>query len=369
MISFAKPSISKKTIKYSKEVLLSGWLGLGKYNLKLEGYFKKILKKKYAVCLSNGTIASYMAFKCIEFNNYDEIIVPSISYISPIHSITKLNKKIKIVPASMNENNIQLNLKNILSKITNKTKAILIIHNYGFTFELDELIKNLKKFNNKIIIVEDFSEAIFSKINSNTLAGQLGDISFSSLHATKTIAAGEGGIILTNNKKIYNFINQYSKHGAILNSAYSYSFPGNNFKLSNILASIAYSQMEESKNIIKKRYRNYIYYEKELSNIKNLKILEKRRKEKVVPWVYPIILKNKKIRDRLQRYLAKNKIQTKESFKSIYNQNYLSLKNIHNKNKIINLANSILMLPSHDFISLKNIQYIKNLIIKFFDQK
>ena len=107
-----------------------------------------------------------------------------------------------------------------------------------------------KKF--KIPIIEDFSEAIFSKFDKIN-AGAVGDISTASLHATKTVTSGEGGMVITNNKKLFDVMRKIREHGYYNKSLpYTYEMIGFNFKISNLLAAIGYGQLK-SEEIIKKK--------------------------------------------------------------------------------------------------------------------
>ena len=358
IINFADPEILKKDIKFVENSLNSGWIGLGKYNTLLENAFKNLTKKKFAVSLCNGTCAAKLIFDVISNNlsEKNEIIVPYICYVSPINMILNSNEKFKIVPAKIDPNSFQMDVDDVLRKITNKTKAILVVHNYGNTTN----IKKIKDFCNKkykeILIIEDFSEAIFSKYDFTKYTGFFGDFSFASFHATKTIACGEGGILLTNNKKYFNFILKASRHGMSLNKKeYTYEFPGFNFKLSNVLAALGYSQFLRKDKIMKKRRDITEIYKKYFINKKNYIIPKFRNDETPIMWSFPILFNTKNELDKVKKKLEKNRIFTRESFKAITKNCYIKLKKNKNSKDMEELSYRILMLPNHTKLNVKQI--------------
>ena len=157
---------------------------------------------------------------------------------------------LKPVPVDIKLDNLQIDTDQISKKINKKTKAILLIHNYGSTCNLQKIIKIAHK--KKLFIIEDTSEVILSKQNKYFV----GDcrrynkdryISYASFHASKTIITGEGGMIMTNSKKISSNLKILRNHGQKSNRPYFYDMVGGNFRLSNLLASIGYSQMNRIK--------------------------------------------------------------------------------------------------------------------------
>ena len=241
-INFADPYIGS----YEKKLLLdaynSKWISLGKYNRKLEIESEKLFNRKHALSVSNGTIAINLAILALGLKSGDEVIIPSLCYISPIHVLKSLGLKLKV--CKINEKNLQIDHKDLKNKISKKTKAIILIYNFGNLPNLLKIKKISKKF--KIPIIEDFSEAIFSKFDKIN-AGAVGDISTASLHATKTVTSGEGGIVDTNNKKLFDVMRKIREHGYYNKSLpYTYEMIGFNFKISNLLAAIGYGKLKRS---------------------------------------------------------------------------------------------------------------------------
>ena len=188
-INFAEPLIGFKEKRNIIDAINSKWLGKGKYVEEFEKKFSKTLNVKNSISVNNGTNAFLLILMHLKIKPGDEIIVPSLCYISPIHMI-KLLGATPII-ADVNSDSYQICPINIQKKISKKTKAILMIHNYGSVCEYKDICKVANK--KGIQIIEDMSETIFSKINNIFLGSNKSKktkiISFSSLHSTKTITS------------------------------------------------------------------------------------------------------------------------------------------------------------------------------------
>lgn len=224
---------------------------------------------------------------------------------------------------------------------------------------ISEILSISKKYNLKVI--EDFSEAIFSKYK-NIMTGKFGDVSVASLHATKTITTGEGGIVLTDNKKLFMKMKKIREHGFLDKKIpYSYNTVGSNYKMSNLLAAIGYAQIRKIKNIIKKKIKIINNYNLFLKNCEFFSFPIISKNEKPIMWSYPLIVK-KKFREKLIKYLSSKKIEVRPCFKMIFDYNHLKI----NKNQQKNIDKNIILLPSHLLLNRTKIKYISDHIINFF---
>jgi perosamine synthetase len=370
-ISFADPPINSRDINFIKSAINSKWIGLGQYNQKLENKFKKICNKKFSLTISSGTSGAWLALNAINIQNKQgEILVPAICYASPLNMLKNINpKKIKITPVDIDSTNFQLCLEDVKQKLNKNILAIIVVHNYGNTANILKIKKIIKQKKLKTKIIEDFSEAIFTKYEGNKYTGFYGDISFCSLHATKTITSGEGGVILCNNKKIYKNIKQASRNGMKLNNVpYQYDLPGFNFKMSNILASLGYSQILNKDQIIAKRRAITDRYNNIFKKFNWIQTIKIRKEEKPVMWVYPVAIKSKKLKISLFKYLKQNKIEARFSFSSVWNLKYLNIKKNQIYLKNDQLSEKILMIPNHSNINSSTLNYLNQKLI-LFDKK
>ena len=361
-INFATPVIDRVEKKNILKALSSGWLAKGAYVERLEKRICQVLKSKYSISVNNGTNAMLLILMHLGIKRNDEIIVPSLCYISPIHMI-KLIGAVPIV-TDVNLETFQINYKKIEKKISKKTKAILMIHNYGGLCDCEKIHKIALKYN--LTIIEDFSESLLSRFDNKFLGGQqknskLKIISFSSLHATKSLTTGEGGIITTNSQKTCLNIKNLRDHGVNKFKTYHYNQIGGNFRLSNILAAIGYSQLSRVNQIIKKKREINNLYIENLKNIEGIKLQKDLIKSDPIKWGFPIKLRSSISAKRIIRGLNKINIKAIPSFVSFNKFKYLKIYYNKNNNKS-DFKNSELLQNSLVILPL-NLKLTKNDII------
>ena len=163
-IRFVDPSVTELEKKNLNKAFKSGWLSHGPFVESFEKKFCKLMNSKYSISVNSGTNAILLILMCLNFKRGDEILVPSFCYIIPIHMLKILG--LVPVPIDIKLSNLQINTDQIEKKITKKTKAILVIHNYGSICDLKKIKRIAKKnlfsslkmflkfyFLNKIIIL------------------------------------------------------------------------------------------------------------------------------------------------------------------------------------------------------------------------
>ena len=370
-IKFVDPLTTNIEKKNLNAALKSGWLSHGPYVENFEKKFCKLLNSKYSISVNNGTNAILLILMALNFKRGDEILVPSFCYISPIHMLKVLG--LVPVPVDIELSNLQINTNQIEKKISKKTRAILLIHNYGSICELKKIKRIAKKKN--LYIIEDVSEVLFSKQNNNFV----GDcnwynsekiISYASLHASKTLIAGEGGIIITNSKKISLKLKILRNHGQ-KGKPYFYAMTGGNFRLSNLLASISYSQLLRVREIMKKKQILNSIYKKKLSNNVKFSLMSDPKNFKSIKWGFPILLKKQKDKENIMKILNRNSTLCRPGFYSLSKLNHLKIF----KNKLTSkldfknaeIANkNVIVLPMHTKIKINDFNKICNEILNYF---
>ena len=156
----------------------------------------------------------------------------------------------KLVLVDIDPETLTIDPKKIEEKITNKTKAILIVHQFGHAAHMDEILKISKKY--KLKIIEDNAESIGGKYK-NKLLGTFGDITTLSFFANKIITTGEGGAILTNSKSKYLIMKEMRDHGMKYNKKYKHIRMGFNYRMTNLQAAIGCDQITNLNRILKKK--------------------------------------------------------------------------------------------------------------------
>lgn len=283
-----------------REVLESGWYLLGEKNKAFEENFAKYCETKFSIGCANGLDALHLAIRAYDFPKDSEIIVPANTYIASILAISNCGLKPILVEPNLETYNIDVDL--IEAKITEKTKAIVVVHLYGQAVEMEKIWELAKKYNLKII--EDSAQA-HGAIYQGKKVGNLGDIGCFSFYPGKNLGAlGDGGSITTNDEEVAIKIRAIANYGSLIK--YENIYKGLNSRLDEIQAAILDLKLQfldadnQQRREIAKIYRE---------NIKNEKIvLPKPYKEESHVWHLFVI--RTKDRDKLQEYLKIKGIQT-----------------------------------------------------------
>jgi len=359
-----KPLITKEDISYINKSISKGWISSeGPEVKRFENNFSKFIGHKYSVAVSSGTAALEIAVKSLNLKKGDEIIIPNFTIISNAIAVLKQNLNIKLIDCDIKDWN--MNIAEVEKKITKKTKAIIATHIYNFPLRVDILKKICKK--NKIILIEDAAEAIGQKLN-NKLCGSFGDISIFSFYANKQITTGEGGMITTNNKKLFEQFKSLRNLCFGQKDRFNHEDIGWNYRMTNIQASLGVSQLKRIKSIVQKRHDVGKKYFKRLKNNKNIYIPEiSRTYAKNIYWVIAIVITNKALKidaKKLMKKLMNYGIQTRPFFWPMHKQKIFKNKYKINKNESYKNSEYIskygLYLPSSLDIKTSQIKFISN---------
>ena len=280
------PNFSKNLISKVSRILTSGEINYsyGPYGKKFEKEFSKFVGNEYSVAICNGTAALEVAIKSLQLPKNSEIIVSARSFFSSAACIVNTGHTPIFADVNLLTQNISLD--DIKKKINKRTKAIICVHLAGLPCNMRDIKKLANK--NKIKIIEDCAQAHGASID-NKQVGSFGDVSTWSFCNDKIISTlGEGGMISTNNKKIYDFCKIYINHGSVLNNkknsekfVYNKNFFGTNLRITEIQSVSGLEQLKNLKKIQIKReqmaknyfhiiskYQNYIYSYFPSTNIK-----------------------------------------------------------------------------------------------------
>jgi len=320
MIPLSKPDITEKEQKAVSEVLKTSSLSLGKNYLGFEKLMAKYAGVKYAVVVNSGTSGLHLIIKSLGIGKGDEVITTPFSFISSANCI--LYEGAKPVFADIKSDTFNINPELVEGLITPKTKAILAVDVFSQSADWDELKKIAKK--HKLFLIEDSAEALGSTYKSKR-CGSFGDASVFAFYPNKQITTGEGGVVLTNNKKIYelcrSMVNQgrKNKNGKWL----EHIRLGYNYRLDEMSSALGVAQMKRIKEILKKRARVAELYNKKLENIKELEIPYIKPKNKLSWFVYVVKLMNSlsgRKRDEIIKKMAKKGIQCSNYLQVIHLQ-------------------------------------------------
>jgi len=274
--------------KYLLKCIRDGFISsVGQYVKEFERKFAKRLNRKFAISVSNGTAALQLAFESLNIKKEEEVILPSFTIISCILPIIRCGA----IPILIDSDPITWNMdvKKIEDKITSKTRAIVAPHIYGLPIDMDPLLKIAKKY--KLKVIEDAAEVLGLKYK-NKECGSFGDVSTFSFYANKHITTGEGGMIVTNNKEIYERCKSLRNICFDEKRRFVHYELGWNYRFTNLQAAVGLAQLEKLNHVIVKKRKIGKIYNKELSNIEMFYTpLDEQEYAKNIYWVYGLVLK------------------------------------------------------------------------------
>ena len=286
--------------KAIQAVLDSGWYIMGKQLEAFEREFSSYCGTKYCVGVANGLDALTLIIRGYDFGYGDEIIVPANTYIASILAVSANGVKPVLVEPDILTYNIDP--KKIENAITNKTKAILVVHLYGRVAEMESILKIAQKYNLKVI--EDSAQAHGAMYHGNK-AGNLGNASGFSFYPGKNLGAlGDGGAVTTNDEILYQKILALRNYGS--HKKYENIYKGLNSRLDEIQAAILRVKLSYLDLDNEKRRKIAKYYCEHMKN-SNI-ILPDNSVDKENVWhIFPVRVKDRSL---FQKYLLENDIET-----------------------------------------------------------
>ena len=350
-----------KIFKEIEKVVKNGDYTLGNEVNKFEYNISKLMGSKFTIGVGNGTDALYLVLKALDIGKGDEVITTPFTFIATAASIVTVGAKPVFVDI---KNDYNIDESKIQKAITKKTKAIMAVNWSGRPCELQKISSIAKK--NKLKFIQDACHSIQSKYKNKNIVS-FGDACTFSMHPLKNLNVwGDGGFIITNNKKIAERLYLIRNHG-LKNRNICKEFAYNS-RLDTIQAAVAnYKIKNKLQNITKKRIRNALMLDKLLRKNKNIKIVERPKHLKEVFHLYQINVEN---RDKLQKYLMKHNVDAKVHYPiPIHLQPAAKFLKYSKGDFPIaeKVAKTTLSLPVHEYIQKKDIKKMSYLINKFYE--
>lgn len=312
IIPVCEPTLAGKEKEYLLDCLESNWISsAGKYIPAFEEKFAAECHCKYGVACANGTVALHLGLAALGLEPGDEVILPTFTMIATINAVTYTGATPVLIdsePCTWN-----MDVEQLASKITPKTKAIIPVHTYGHPVDMDPIMELAEQHG--LFVLEDAAEAHGAEYKGRR-AGGLGHAGGFSFYANKIITTGEGGMITTNNAKFAALAHNLRDHAFSSERHFWHKFVGFNYRMTNMQAAIGLAQTEQMAGFVENRRRNAALYTEYLQEIPGIVTPPEANWAKNVFWMYSILVEDEfgLTRDQLRAYLARYGIETRTFF-------------------------------------------------------
>ncbi len=345
----AKPCLKGNELEYVTNAIRTGWISSqGGYVKRFEEAFAGWNNMNFGVACSSGTSALVLALRSLGITEGDEVIVPEFTMIASAWAVTYIGATPVFVDC---KEDLNIDEEKIEEKITKKTKAIMPVHIYGRRCNMEKIMNIAYNYN--LFVVEDSAEAHGVK--------PLGDIACFSLFANKIISSGEGGVCLTNNKRLAEQMIHLRSMAFTPEHDFFHKKLAYNFRMTNLQAAVALAQVERIDEFLEKRKKIEENYDEGLKEIKGITLMPKRN----VLWMYDVLVEN---REELQAYLKQQGIETRKFFRPMsqqpmyFNGNWIEL-------NAVKFSDSGIYLPTYVDLTSEDQDEISRKIKDFYEKR
>jgi len=295
-----------------QEVINSTFITEGEMTARFESLTKKLTGAKHAIAMTNGTAALFCCLKALNIGKGDEVIVPDMTFIATANAV--LMAGATPVFCDVYRDTFCIDVEKIEILITNKTKAIIPVHLYGQSADMEKLMSLAKKY--KVNVIEDAAQGVGVYFN-NKHVGTFGELGMLSYYGNKTITCGEGGVILTDSDELAQICYRLKNHGRDKKGVFIHDHIGFNFAFTEMQAAIGVAQMNKLEKIIHKKKLIHNSYKEQLAAIKEIEIPYIDQRCSPVHWFSSILVENA---EEISIKLAKLNIQTRRFFYPLHLQ-------------------------------------------------
>lgn len=366
MIPVNEPLLNGNEKKYLNQCIDTGWISSeGPFIKEFEEKMADQVGRKFGIAVSNGSVAIDTAVLALGIGKDDEVIMPSFTIISCAAAIVRAGAK----PVLVDSNAIDWNMDvdQIESKITSKTKAIMVVHIYGLPVNMNPVIAMANKYGLKII--EDAAEQHGQYYNGKPI-GSFGEISTFSFYPNKHITTGEGGMIVTDDPVLADKCRSLRNLCFIPEKRFLHHDLGFNFRMTNLQAALGVAQLERLNEFISIKRNLGKKYTSLLQNVKGIQLPHtKNEMAENIYWVYGIVLKDSVPFDALEamRQLGEKGIGTRPFFWPMHEQPVFHKMGLFKNEKYPvseNIARRGFYLPSGMALKPKDIDLVAEAVIE-----
>lgn len=285
-IPVSAPMLVGNEKMYVLDCLESNWISsAGDYVRRFEASFANFCGTKHAVACCNGTAALHLALLALGVKHGDEVIVPTLSFVSTANAVTYCGARPVLVDSEPETWNLNPDL--IEAKITKRTKAIVVVHLLGHPVDMDPVLTIARRYG--LSVIEDAAEAHGAQYKGRR-TGSLADVATFSFYANKTITSGDGGMVVTDDALLANRVRQLSDYGADPSRRYWFPIVGYNYRMTNTAAAIGLAQLEQVAWHIQRRLDIAAWYRERLGGGHQLTYQAEKEWAKHAYWMFSVVL-------------------------------------------------------------------------------
>lgn len=357
MIRLSVPEVGEEELEEIRKVLESGWLVQGEKVYEFERLVQEYVGAKHAIAVSSGTAALHLALLALGIGPGDEVIVPDFTFPATANVVEIVGADCKFVDISLETLNIDP--EKIEENITSRTRAIMVVHEFGYPAEMDKIMALARKYGLKVI--EDAACALGAEYKGKKV-GTFGDVGCFSLHPRKNITTGEGGIVVTNDDELAEKIRMLRNHGMRdVDGKIRFEMAGLNYRMTNIQGAIGVVQMRRLEGIIEKRRELAMLYNHLLEDADWIKLPSETKDGRHVWQTYHIVVDSKTNRNDLIAYLKNCGIEANYGAYVVHRESYYAKKYGLSERQFessIKAADKGLALPIHSKLEFRDIKFI-----------
>ncbi|MDG1096977.1 MAG: DegT/DnrJ/EryC1/StrS family aminotransferase [Methylophilaceae bacterium] len=360
MIPVYKPYLCGNERSYLIDAFDSSWISSrGAYLDRFESDLSKYIKIENVTSVANGTVALHLAILALGLGDGDEVILPDYSYVACANAISYCGARPVFVDASFDT--WQMNIEDLSAKITEKTKAVLVVHMYGNSEDMEKISELKIKYGFNVI--EDCAEAIGTKFSGKHV-GSYSDISTFSFFGNKTITTGEGGAVCSNDKELIDKVRKLKNQGLSRYKTYYHDVIGYNYRMTNLSAAIGTAQLEKIDEILEMKKNIALFYKRNLNNLP-IEFQEDTSESSNSNWMVSIKCKSREDRDGLRKHLDKFGIETRPGFETL--SSLPMYKGYADNNVAKSLSHRVMNLPSFPSLTQSELILITDSIKSFYE--
>jgi perosamine synthetase len=286
MIPVNEPHLGARELEYVSECVRTGWVSsAGRFITEFEDRWAAYCGRRFGIAVSNGTVALQLAIAALDLEPGDEVIMPAFTIISCAHAITAAGATPVLVDSE--PRTWCMDVGQIATKLTSRTRAIMPVHIYGHPVDMAPLMELSGKHG--LAVIEDAAEAHGAEYRSQR-CGSFGEMSCFSFYANKLITTGEGGMVLTNDAVAADRLRSLRNLCFMPGRRFYHEQAGFNFRLTNIQAALGVAQIERMDEIVAKKRRIGQEYTRRLQDIKAIQLPVEETWAQSVYWMYGLVL-------------------------------------------------------------------------------